>query len=63
MPILLEILDEVPLVADLPGDEKAALAPRCTLRTYRPAQDIISNENDARDVYFITSGAGRVVNW
>jgi len=63
MPIPLEILDEVPLVADLPGEARAALALRCTLRTYRPAQEIISKENDARDVYFITSGAGRVVNW
>jgi signal-transduction protein with cAMP-binding, CBS, and nucleotidyltransferase domain len=48
MPIPLEILDKVPLVADLPGEAKAALAQRCTLRTYRPAQEIISKENDAR---------------
>lgn len=58
-----QILDELPLVADLPGDAKTALALRCSLKTYRPAQEIISKENEARDVYFITSGSARVVNW
>ena len=56
-----EILDKLPLVADLPRDSKTALALRCTSRTYRPAQEIISKENDAKDVYFITSGSARVV--
>lgn len=58
-----EMLDDVPLVADLPRDAKVSLALRCTMRRYTQAQEIISKENDARDVYFITSGSARVVNW
>lgn len=58
-----EMLDDVPLVADLPHAAKVALAQRCTMRTYSQAQEIISKENDAGDVYFITSGSARVVNW
>lgn len=57
------MLDEIPLVADLDREAKASLALRCTMRTYSQAQEIISKENDARDVYFITSGSARVVNW
>jgi len=63
MTVAAEILDKLPLVADLPRDSKTALALRCTSRTYRAAQEIISKENDAKDVYFITSGSARVVNW
>lgn len=58
-----DLLDTIPVVADLQGDAKVSLAARCTLRTYTQAQEIISKENDARDVYFITSGSARVVNW
>lgn len=58
-----QMLDDIALVADLPSDVKASLAQRCTMRTYTQAQEIISKENDARDVYFITSGSARVVNW
>ncbi|MFT7571535.1 MAG: CRP/FNR family cyclic AMP-dependent transcriptional regulator [Paracoccaceae bacterium] len=58
-----EMLDDITLVADLPREAKVTLAQRCTMRTYSQAQEIISKENDARDVYFITSGSARVVNW
>ena len=57
------MLDEIPLVAYLDREAKASLTLRCTTRTYSQAQEIISKENDARDVYFITSGSARVVNW
>jgi CRP/FNR family transcriptional regulator, cyclic AMP receptor protein len=56
-------LDNIDLLVDLNGDTRGALAARCTWRTYSQAQEIISKENDARDVYFIASGSARVVNW
>lgn len=56
-------LDNIVLLADLDGDARSALATRCTWRTYSQAQEIISKENDAQDVYFIASGSARVVNW
>ena len=57
------LLDNIDLLADLDRDARGALAGRCTWRTYGQAQEIISKENDARDVYFIASGSARVVNW
>lgn len=56
-------LDNIVLLADLESDARAALAARCTWRTYSQAQEIIGKENDAKDVYFIASGSARVVNW
>jgi len=58
-----DMLNDVPLLTDLPQEAKSSLAQRCSIRTYNQAQEIISKENDARDVYFITSGSARVVNW
>lgn len=63
MAVASDMLDEISLVADLPGDAKVSLAQHCTMRRYTQAQEIISKENDARDVYFITTGSARVVNW
>ena len=63
MPVDPAMLDEIPLVANLDREAKASLTLRCTTRTYSQAQEIISKENNARDVYFITSGSARVVNW
>mgnify|MGYP002642006727 CR=1 FL=1 len=56
-------LDDIALLSDLAADARSALADRCTWRNFRQAQEIISKENDARDVYFIASGSVRVVNW
>ena len=56
-------LDDIALLAGLDGAARQALAGRCTWRTYRQAQEIISKENDTHDVYFIASGSVRVVNW
>ncbi len=56
-------LDKIALLADLDSDARGALSTRCTWRTFGQAQEIISKENDARDVYFIATGSARVVNW
>jgi CRP-like cAMP-binding protein len=57
------MLDEIPLVANLDREAKASLTLRYTTRTSSQAQEIFSKENHARDVYFITSGSGREVNF
>ena len=56
-------LDGIQLLQDLSPDARSALSARCAWRTYRQAQEIISKENDARDVFFVASGSVRVVNW
>lgn len=56
-------LANVALLAELDEEARNSLAARCTWRTYNQAQEIISKENDTRDVYFIASGRARVVNW
>lgn len=56
-------LNGIGLLAGLDPSARDGLAARCTWRTYRPHQEIISKETDTRDVYFIARGRVRVVNW
>lgn len=56
-------LDGISLLEDLAPDVRERLAQRCRWRSYRPQQEIISRENQTRDVYFVASGRVRVVNW
>lgn len=53
----------VSLLDALDPDARDALAGRCSWRQYRSQQEIISKEIETRDVYFVVSGAARVVNW
>lgn len=53
----------IPLLDALEPEARDALAEHCLWRDYRSQQEIISKENETRDVYFVVSGAARVVNW
>lgn len=53
----------VALFADVPEAELALLAARCVWRRYEPQEAIIDRDSDSRDVFFITEGLVRVVNY
>lgn len=53
----------VALFADVPGNELKSLAERCSWRRYAAHEPIIDRDSDSRDVFFITEGLVRVVNY
>ncbi len=59
----METLNGIELLSPLAPDARDALARRCTWRSYRYHQEIISREMETRDVFFIVAGSVRVVNW
>ncbi len=56
-------LDQVVIVADLDEAERRELEKRCAWREYARNEQIIDRDSDPGDVYFVVSGAVRVVNF
>lgn len=57
------ILDGVPLLAHLSRAERDQTAKQCRWKRYGIGEQIIDNQSDTRDVFFVISGLARVVNY
>lgn len=53
----------VALFRDLSDEDRQRIEARCKWRDYKPQEQIIDFQDDSRDVYFITKGVARVVNF
>lgn len=51
------------LFRDLSDEDRQRIEARCKWRDYKPQEQIIDFQDDSRDVYFITKGVARVVNF
>ncbi|MBI3708328.1 MAG: Crp/Fnr family transcriptional regulator [Proteobacteria bacterium] len=58
-----QTLAGVELLAGLAPEQMQAIERRCRWRSFTEGEQIIDLETDSRDVYFIVSGAARVVNY
>lgn len=56
-------LDGVQLLADLTAAEREQVAKVCRWRRYAAGEQIIDNQSDTRDVFFVVKGKVRVVNY
>lgn len=56
-------LSAIKLLSDIDKGELALIEARCGWRHFTPQQQIIDRHSDSRDVYFITQGTVRVVNY
>ena len=56
-------LDGVPLLAPLTAAARDDLARQCRWKRYEPGEVIIDSQGQSREVYFITQGTVRVVNF
>lgn len=56
-------LDNVRLLADLTTAERDQVAKACRWRRYTAGEQIIDNQSDTRDVFFVVKGLVRVVNY
>ncbi len=56
-------LERIASLATLPESARRDLERRCGWRDYRAEEQIISKDNESRDVYFVVNGAVRVVNY
>lgn len=53
----------IEIFADIDEDRLRAIEARCRWRNYAPQEQIIDFQDDSQDVFFITRGAVRVVNY
>jgi CRP-like cAMP-binding protein len=60
---LKKTLDGIKVLETLTPAARAALAERCQWRRYKAGEQIIDRESDNRDVFFVTDGTVRVVNY
>ncbi len=56
-------LDSIHLLADLTSAEREQVARICRWRRYASGEQIIDNQSDTRDVFFVVKGTVRVVNY
>lgn len=56
-------LAEVFLFKDLPDETRKRVEDRCRWHDFNPQEQIIDFQSDSQDVYFITRGVARVVNY
>lgn len=54
-------LDGVPMLASLTADQRVGLARQCRWRRHAAGEQIIDRQSESRDVFFVVSGAVRVV--
>jgi CRP-like cAMP-binding protein len=60
---LRENLDVIEIFKPLSPEERRSLAQRCRWKTWAAGEQIIDRETEGNDVYFVTSGTARVVNY
>ncbi|MCP4329056.1 MAG: Crp/Fnr family transcriptional regulator [Alphaproteobacteria bacterium] len=58
-----ENLDGIKLLANLPQVTRDKLTKQCTWRRFAAHEQIIDRDSDSRDIYFVTKGRVRVVNF
>lgn len=58
-----ETLDQIDLLAALDDVERQSVAKRCAWRRYKGGEQILDRDSASRDVFFITEGEVRVVNY
>jgi CRP-like cAMP-binding protein len=56
-------LANISLFKDLPEAERAKIESRCRWRDFAAQEQIIDFQDDSQDVYFVTRGVARVVNY
>ena len=56
-------LAKVFLFKDLSEEDRARVEARCKWRDFAPQEQIIDFQDDSQDVYFVTRGVARVVNY
>lgn len=56
-------LAKIPFFEGLPDDARASIEARCRWKDCAPQQPIIDFQDDSQDVYFVTRGIARVVNY
>lgn len=56
-------LESIRLLADLTPAEREQVAKACRWRRYAAGEQIIDNQSDTRDVFFVVKGTVRVVNY
>ena len=56
-------LGNIKMFKDVPKETLILMEERCGWKTYAPHEQIIDRLSDSRDVYFITRGRARVVNY
>jgi len=56
-------LDGIELLRPLSSEARAALARRCSWRSFRQGEEILARDSDSTDVLFICEGRVRVVNY
>ncbi|MEQ8604018.1 MAG: Crp/Fnr family transcriptional regulator [Marivibrio sp.] len=56
-------LSDIAIFDDLTAEELRAVEARCRWRNYAPHEQIIDFQDDSKDVFFVTRGAVRVVNY
>ena len=58
-----DTLQDIRLLSELDPDEVGVVEQKCSWRTYSAGEQIIDQHSDSRDIYFVTSGRVRVVNY
>ena len=58
-----QILDGIKLFADVPSDDLAILAKKCKWIEFGADEIILERHDNSRDVYFLTTGKVRVMNF
>lgn len=58
-----ESLSRIGLLDGLPAAEIVQLSAQCRWHRYAPHQQIIDQESDTRDVFFVVEGSARIVNY
>ena len=56
-------LSDITIFDDLTAEELRAVEARCRWRNYAPHEQIIDFQDDSKDVFFVTRGTVRVVNY
>jgi CRP-like cAMP-binding protein len=56
-------LDIVEVLKPLPPEARRTLVQRCRWKTWAPGEQIIDRETESNDVFFVTGGTARVVNY
>jgi len=56
-------LDNIKILETMTAPARAQLAERCQWRRFKPGEQIINRDSDNRDVFFVSEGTLRIVNY